>query len=78
MNDNPEYDGTDFAHPAWWRGHQAGFDAAMPLIERALTEKPAGKIGNARWQTLRERVYALAKSGAGGPNPEAAKPAQND
>jgi hypothetical protein len=60
MADDPELDGTDAAHPAWWRGQEYGFDAAMRMIEQALVERPAGVIGNAQWQALRERIYDMA------------------
>lgn len=60
LDDDPDLDGTDAAHPAWWRGQEAGFDGAMGMIEKALTERPAGVISNERWQALRERIYAMA------------------
>lgn len=59
-DDDPELDGEDAAHPAWWRGQQAGFDAAMRLIEMALIERPTGTIRNERWQALRELIHAMA------------------
>ena len=34
IEDNPEFDGTDAAHPAWWRGHDAGCKGMLKLKER--------------------------------------------
>ena len=38
--DDPELDGTDFAHPAWWRGHDAAVSHMCALIHEW-----ANKIG---------------------------------
>ena len=55
--DHQELDGTDAAHPAWWRGHNYGSDS----ICRALTEvldgkEPSGTCGEP-YETLRRRVW---------------------
>jgi hypothetical protein len=35
--DIPEYDGTDGAHPAWWRGNDRGFEQVVHLVAKWLT-----------------------------------------
>lgn len=60
VQDNPEYDGTNAAHPAWWRGHYQGFNAVMDIIEKALNgEKPAGVIGDPRHQEIKDRIWEM-------------------
>jgi hypothetical protein len=39
--DNPELDATDHAHPAWWRGHDAGAVAAFKKLEAATAREAA-------------------------------------
>jgi hypothetical protein len=38
--DDPKLDGTDGAHPAWWRGHDAGVAAILVKIRKAVIERP--------------------------------------
>jgi hypothetical protein len=33
LRDRPEFDGTDGAHPAWWRGHDDGAKGMAKLVE---------------------------------------------
>ena len=49
--DDPEADGTDAAHPAWWRGNDAGCKGAMSLLARLRTDNDA----------LRARVAELER-----------------
>lgn len=42
-SDGPDLDGTDGAHPAWWRGHEQSMDKA--------TEQLAKVVGESRWTT---------------------------
>ena len=30
--DNPFWDGTDFAHPAWWRGESRGCQSTIEVV----------------------------------------------
>lgn len=45
--DAPDLDATDGAHPAWWRGHDAGCRGMREAWERACTERDAaiGEVG---------------------------------
>jgi len=36
--DRPEYDATDAAHPAWWRGHDNGCKGAIELVRKRTRE----------------------------------------
>lgn len=49
--DDPEADGTDAAHPAWWRGNDAGCKGAMSLLARLRADNDA----------LRARVAELER-----------------
>lgn len=46
--DDPEADGTDAAHPAWWRGNDAGCRGALSLVARLRAEVDALKAPIAR------------------------------
>ncbi len=62
--DDPELDGTDGAHPAWWRGNDAGCASTTALIERALTRgagPDAGGVGYAPLERVRRMVVASCK-----------------
>lgn len=43
LQDNPEWDATDAAHPAWWRGEEYGACQAARLITDVLSGKDVGK-----------------------------------
>lgn len=69
IKDNPEWDATDFAHPAWWRGEQHAVTQVVKQIEEILDGKPVtGFSGYAPLQAVRKRVEALvvAAKGEGG------------
>jgi hypothetical protein len=62
--DLPDLDGTDAAHPAWWRGQDYG----AASICRALTEvldgkQPSGKCAEP-FETLRRRVWEAREDSA--------------
>ena len=64
--DNPELDGTDGAHPAWWRGCDAGADSTVHIIHRILDEiengvEPSGVFGSKKLDMLRDRLYQMYK-----------------
>lgn len=40
--DDPEFDSTDWAHPAWWRGDLHGLQSAARLIENIISGKEMG------------------------------------
>ena len=59
--DDPSLDATDGAHPAWWRGSDAGVAGAVRIINEAL-DGPlplVGCVGGADLERVRQRVAAL-------------------
>jgi hypothetical protein len=63
MTDDPEYDGTDAAHPAWWRGHDQTVQAMCHQINRILDGKDDGRgTCNEPWESVRRRLLALRDS----------------
>ena len=61
--DDPTADGTDFAHPAFWRGEESSMNAAVYWIERILDgrDKAEGTMGDAGLQRVRRRILELMK-----------------
>lgn len=60
LRDNPDTDGTDFAHPAWWRGNITGVEGAALYVENVLNGADvAGVCNSPRLQAVLERVAAL-------------------
>ena len=62
--DNPEHDGTDLAHPAWWRGCDSGADSTVVVIHQMLDDIEAGKekagtFGSQKLNILRDRLYQM-------------------
>ncbi len=62
--DNPEHDGTDLAHPAWWRGCDSGVDNTIFIIHEILNNIEAGKekagtFGSQKLNMLRDRLYQM-------------------
>jgi len=62
--DNPEHDGTDLAHPAWWRGCDSGADNTVVVIHQMLDDIEAGKekagtFGSQKLNMLRDRLYQM-------------------
>jgi hypothetical protein len=63
--DDPDMDGTDFAHPAWWRGHDQGIALTIQAINALLDEPPGTPLAgwcNEPWESLRKRLAALRDS----------------
>lgn len=59
--DDPSLDATDGAHPAWWRGSDAGVAGAVRIVNEAL-DGPLplpGCVGGADLEAVRQRVAAL-------------------
>jgi hypothetical protein len=57
---DPEMDCTDFAHPAWWRGHHSGVaSAAMRWREALDCTEPASGVMGEPLESLRRRTEAL-------------------
>ena len=62
--DNEELDGTDAAHPAWWRGQDYGADSICRALTKVLDGKePAGTCGEP-YEKLRRRVWEAREDAA--------------
>ncbi len=63
FSDDPEYDGTPDAHPAYWRGTGDGVAGAVERIRAALdgTDNGSGTLGNPELERLRRDVLALVQ-----------------
>lgn len=58
--DDPALDGTDNAHPAWWRGNDAGVVALCQQINEILDGKDDGAgVANEPWESTRRRLVGL-------------------
>ena len=58
--DYPELDGTDGAHPAWWRGHDNGVESVVQIIDRLLDEPPREHhFGSAKLTAMVKRINAI-------------------
>lgn len=63
LRDDPECDATDLAHPAWWRGNDAGVHATVEVIRRVLDSGLDGGVsGYKPLQEIRERIERLRES----------------
>lgn len=61
--DDPEWDGTDAAHPAWWRGNDAGCEGTAMQLERHLDGPTAhcGDYGSETMNRVAGRILALRR-----------------
>lgn len=59
--DHPGYDGTDGAHPAWWRGQAAGVDGAADAIMRVIERGACGSFGSEKLQAVADAVCRLTE-----------------
>ncbi len=59
--DYPDADGTDAAHPAWWRGNSAGVASLCQIINGILDGKDDGSgVASEPWEATRRRLLAIA------------------
>lgn len=58
--DYPDADGTDAAHPAWWRGNEAGVRGLCVEINRLLDGRPLSGACGEPWESTRRRIAAAA------------------
>jgi hypothetical protein len=62
MADDPEMDGTDFAHPAWWRGYDAATDMAIREVNEILDgDGELHGTCNEPWESLRQRLARIVR-----------------
>jgi hypothetical protein len=60
--DDPEADGTDFAHPAYWRGHDQATYILCQMINEILDGKDDGAgVSREPWESTRRRLLELAE-----------------
>lgn len=60
VGDYPDADGTDAAHPAWWRGHEHTAAVFCQKVNELLDGKDDGKgVANPPWETTRRRLLAV-------------------
>lgn len=61
--DDPEFDGTDFAHPAWWRGHEHTIAVTCQKVNEILDGKDDGAGENLEgpWRELRRRLLGMVQ-----------------
>lgn len=58
--DDKEMDGTDYAHPAYWRGNDDGVRGAVDSIRKVIdTESCEGVVGDPKLEQLRRDVLEL-------------------
>jgi hypothetical protein len=70
--DDPELDGTDAAHPAWWRGQQYGADAICREVNKILDGNGnESGVGHEPLESTRRRLFALLAQPARGEVSEA-------
>lgn len=59
LADYPDLDGTDAAHPAWWRGHDHTAKVFCKMVNDLLDGKPANGVAGEPWEFTRRRVASL-------------------
>ena len=63
-HDDPNLDGTDLSHPAWWRGQEQGVNSLIYLLNQMLNDIEAGKehkgvFFNPHLNMLRDRLHQM-------------------
>lgn len=61
LKDNPDFDATDAAHPAWWRGNDAGVEAACDQVLAMLSTGRRGSYGSPKLTAISEKVERLTR-----------------
>jgi hypothetical protein len=64
LPDDPGWDATDGAHPAWWRGSDAGVEGAVAAINKVLDnleqgQPHTGHFSGASLEALKRRLELL-------------------
>lgn len=58
--DDPDFDGTDGAHPAWWRGCEHGVRTTAKIMQTWLNrEDHRGVYGWSTLNDLRQQILAM-------------------
>lgn len=59
LEDDSEWDGTDAAHPAFWRGQKDGVRGVIMRINEILDGKDAGVFGDSELEKVKQRIKRL-------------------
>ena len=65
MTDDPELDGTDGAHPAWWRGTDCATAVVVRIVNDILDgthRETSGRFNHGPLNDLRDRLHELMDS----------------
>ena len=61
-SDNPNFDGTDAAHPAWWRGHDHAVASLCQILNKIMDgEDDRSGTASEPWESVRRRLLAILK-----------------
>lgn len=62
IEDDPKWDGTDGAHPAWWRGHEHTVITMCNEIKLLLlSNKSDSGVCTEPWESTRQLIIKLRK-----------------
>jgi hypothetical protein len=62
LPDNPEADGTDFAHPAWWRGRIQAIHQVCLHVQEVLNGNDDGRgTCGEPWEKVRRQLLELVR-----------------
>lgn len=63
--DDPHWDGTDFAHPAWWRAHDHTVKMLCQHINAVLDDPGRADRGHGAspWHETRQRIANMVRDG---------------
>lgn len=60
--DDPAMDGSDAAHPAWWRGNEVGVLTVVRIVNALLDREPhRGTFGCSELEQMAQRIVSLTK-----------------
>lgn len=59
IKDDPECDGTDGAHPAWWRGNDAAVVSCAHIIKYVCLNGKGNGVANEPWESAKVAVESL-------------------
>lgn len=64
---DPQWDGTDAAHPAWWRGNDRGVEQVVERLTEVLDGKDngSGVLNFPPLESLRRRLLGILARGPG-------------
>lgn len=66
LTDDPDNDGTDAAHPAWWRGHDRAMGKACDALSAVLDlGLKGGKFAHPKLDALADRLLGVEAQGGG-------------